>query len=45
LAIPFAWLTARRDAGEAARRAGLFLVAGGVEVLEPEPILEEAVPS
>ncbi len=35
LAIPIAWLTSKREAGEAARRAGLFLVAGETE--RPEP--------
>jgi len=44
LSIPLAWLTARRGVGEAARRAGLFLVAGEIEVREPEPLLEEAMP-
>jgi membrane glycosyltransferase len=45
LAIPLAWLTARSGAGDAARRAGLFLVAGESEMRESRPILdEEAVP-
>ena len=45
LAIPLAWLVSRVGSGDAARRAGLFLVAGEREEREVEPILEEAVPS
>jgi len=41
LAIPLAWLTERSGAGEAARRAGLFLVPGETEDQTVTPILDD----
>jgi len=45
LAIPLAWLISRGGAGEATRRAGLFLVPGERQEPQAGPMLEEAVPS
>jgi membrane glycosyltransferase len=39
LAIPIVWLTALREAGQMARRAGLLLVAGEME--RPDPAVPE----
>jgi len=45
LAIPIAWLTSQREAGEAARRAGLFFIAGETERPDPvEPCAELIAP-